>query len=283
MNKSSICLTVQSNYRDLNQKEKAVADYILKDPKRASRSTISDIASASGVADSTVFQFTRRMGYRGFKDFKIDLLTDEFDAKVSIHEHIAKNDSCLDIAKKVFLSSRKTLDNTKKLLSEQQLIQAHDILMSSQTINFFGVGESGIVAEDAYHRFLRTPLTCRHSIDYHQQLILASLLSKSDCAVLISHTGLSHETIEIAKIAKANHAKIIVITSYPLSALAKMGDVVFISSAEETSYRSESMSSRLSHLVFIDILYVLVMVQDEEASSHSLKKVRKVIFQTKEQ
>ena len=129
---------------------------------------------------------------------------------------------------------------------------------------------------------MRTPLTCKHSTDYHRQLILASILTENDCAVIISHTGLSHETIEIAKIAKENRAKIIVITSYPLSTLAKMGDVVFISSSEETSYRTESMSSRLSHLVFIDILYVLVMVNDEEKSSKSLKKVRKVIFQTKE-
>lgn len=283
MNKSSICLTIKSIYRDLNNKEKLVADYILHNPKKASRATISEIATEIKVADSTVFQFTRKLGYKGFKDFKIDLLTEEFDTRISIHESISKTDTFSDIARKVFVSSRKTLDNTRKLLTDEQLKKANDILISSKSITFFGVGESGIVAEDAYHRFLRTPLDCKYSSDYHRQLILASLLSKDDCAVIISHTGLSHETIEISKIAKENKAKIIVITSYPLSTLAKMGDIVFISSAEETSYRSESMSSRLSHLAFIDVLYVLLMVNDENKSSKSLKKVRKVIFQTKEQ
>ena len=87
----------------------------------------------------------------------------------------------------------------------------------------FGVGGSEIVAADAYHKFLRSPISVVHSADYHIQLMEAALLTPEDCALLISHTGKSKETIELAQVAKDCGAKVIVITSHAASPLAKLG------------------------------------------------------------
>ena len=46
---------------------------------------------------------------------------------------------------------------------------------------------------------MRSPIATSHSTDYHIQLMEASLLTEKDCAVLISHTGQSKETIHIAE------------------------------------------------------------------------------------
>ena len=84
-------MRIKSSYRDMSPKEKQIADYILKNIKLVSRSTISDISRNLGIADSTFYQFTKKLGYEGFKDFKINLLTEEFDPEISIHEKISKN------------------------------------------------------------------------------------------------------------------------------------------------------------------------------------------------
>ena len=80
---NSVRLQIKAIYKGLSDKRKTIADYILKNPKEVSRSTINEIAEKLAVADSTFFQFTRKLGYSGFKDFKIALLTDEFDATIS--------------------------------------------------------------------------------------------------------------------------------------------------------------------------------------------------------
>ena len=69
--------------------------------------TISEIASESGFADSTIFQFTRKLGYKGFRDFRNDLLTEEFDPEISIHENIKQGDDFQKIGQKIFDSSIK--------------------------------------------------------------------------------------------------------------------------------------------------------------------------------
>ena len=58
MNHLTVKMRIKSTYRDMNPKEKQIADYILANIKLVSRSSISDLAHNLGVADSTVYQFT---------------------------------------------------------------------------------------------------------------------------------------------------------------------------------------------------------------------------------
>ena len=109
----------------------------------------------------------------------------------------------------------------------------------------------------------------------------ASLLTEKDCAVIITHTGLTKETIEIAKTVKKNKARIITITSYPSNELKKVSDVIFTSVSEETGYRSESLSSRISQLAIIDSLFIITMFNDENKANKTLYKIRNIINTTK--
>ncbi|MFS0989451.1 phosphosugar isomerase transcriptional regulator [Enterococcus sp. 6D12_DIV0197] len=279
----SIRLQIKTLYKDLSLKEQAIADYILENPSKVSHSSISDLSNELGIADSTFFQFTKKLGYNGFKDFKMAMLMQENDfSAISIHENIQKSDNELTMAQKVFDSNMTTLTDTKNLLKEEDLKLAAAMINQSKRLFFFGVGGSEIVATDAYHKFLRSPITVFHSSDYHIQLMEASLLTPDDCGTFISHTGKSRETIELAQVAKNNGAKIIVITSHAASPLAKLGDVVFISISEETEFRSEALASRIAQLSIMDSLYVILMFINRDKAQQSIAKIRRSISKIKE-
>lgn len=279
----SIRLQIKTLYKDLSLKEQAIADYILENPSKVSHSSISDLSNELGIADSTFFQFTKKLGYNGFKDFKMAMLMQENDfSAISIHENIQKSDNELTMAQKVFDSNMTTLTDTKNLLKEEDLKLAAAMINQSKRLFFFGVGGSEIVATDAYHKFLRSPITVFHSSDYHIQLMEASLLTPDDCGIFISHTGKSRETIELAQVAKNNGAKIIVITSHAASPLAKLGDVVFISISEETEFRSEALASRIAQLSIMDSLYVILMFINGDKAQQSIAKIRRSISKIKE-
>lgn len=279
----SIRLQIKTLYKDLSLKEQAIADYILENPSKVSHSSISDLSNELGIADSTFFQFTKKLGYNGFKDFKMAMLMQENDfSAISIHENIQKSDNELTMAQKVFDSNMTTLTDTKNLLKEEDLKLAAAMINQSKRLFFFGVGGSEIVATDAYHKFLRSPITVFHSSDYHIQLMEASLLTPDDCGIFISHTGKSRETIELAQVAKNNGAKIIVITSHAASPLAKLGDVVFISISEETEFRSETLASRIAQLSIMDSLYVILMFINRDKAQQSIAKIRRSISKIKE-
>ena len=280
---SPIHLQIKSMYKHFSPKEQAIADYILKNPNKVSHSSISDLSAELGIADSTFFQFTKTLGFNGFKDFKMALLKQENDlTAVTIHENVQKDDSELTMAQKVFDSNMTTLTDTKKLLKEEDLKKAVKMISESRRLYFFGVGGSEIVATDAYHKFLRSPISVGHSTDYNIQLMEDSLLTDEDCALFISHSGKSKETIHMAEAVKKAGTKVIIITSQANSPLAKLGDVVFISISEEIEFRSEALASRIAQLSIIDSLYVILMFYNSKNAQETISKVRKVILSLKE-
>ena len=71
--KPSVYVYIGSEYYTFTASEKKLADYILSARDCISRMSISQLASACGVADATVSRFCRRLGYKGYPDFKISL------------------------------------------------------------------------------------------------------------------------------------------------------------------------------------------------------------------
>lgn len=284
MLKNPIELKIKAVYRDISRKEQQIADYILNFPERVIHQSIGDLSRHLGMAESTVFRFCQRLGYAGFKDFKIDLATykkQENPLEHEIYEGISADDSAKAIAKKVFEANRKALEDTVDLLDETQFEAAVKLINHSRSVSFFGIGGSNAIALDAYHKFLRTPLEVKFATDHHIQLMEAARLGAKDCAVLISHSGQSKDILQIAGQVKRSGAKLIVITSFLLSPLAEMADFCLLSTSKEVEFRPEALASRITQLSIIDALFVTTMYYDRQAAEESLDRIRDIIAITK--
>ncbi|MCM3799375.1 MurR/RpiR family transcriptional regulator [Caldibacillus thermoamylovorans] len=279
---SKNCLgQIRSHYARLSEKEKKIADYILNNPENIIHSTINDVAEDLNVADATVFRFCKRIGFKGFQAMKITLAAEIIEPIQQIHEEISESDDERTVMEKVFQSNIHTLKSTLNLIDETAIEQAVDLLLKAGRVDFYGTGGSAVIAMDAYHKFIRTGIKVFTFMDSHFQIMSASQLTKHDVAVVISHSGTNKDTINILKTAKKNGAKIIGITGYPKSPLAQNSDVVLYTSAEETEYRSEALSSRIAQLSLIDALYVNVMKLNKEKAKKSLDKIREAIVVTR--
>ena len=129
-----------------------------------------------------------------------------------------------------------------------------------QRIEFIGAGNSGIVAQDAQHKFFRLGVhTIAHS-DGHMQVMSASLLRAGDCLVVISNSGRTRDLMDATDIARKNGATVIVITASG-SPLASAGDIHLAADHPEGYDRYSPMVSRLLHLMIIDILVTAVALK----------------------
>ena len=273
----TIRLRVQAHETELSVTDRKVAEFVLANPRQASRMTISEMSAALGVADSSVTKFTKRIGYAGFREFRTELLSEGFDPAISINENVVASDSALVMAQKVFDSTASTIAQTKALLDGATLSRAAEVITGADRISFFGVGGSSSVAADAFHKFLRSPIPAQQATDYHVQLMLASSANPGSAAIVFSHTGLTTETSEITRILAKRGCPYILVTSNPTSPMAAAASCTLITSADETGYRDEALSSRISQLVYVDALYTIAMFDDEEASRKSLLHVRNAI------
>lgn len=270
-------LRIRSFYSQYTDKEKLVADYILADPSKIIHSTISQVGDDLHIADATIFRFCKRIGFKGYQALKIALASEMVAPVKDIHETIDENDSDEEIAKKVFKSNIRTLEETINTIDETMYSKAVAAILSASRVEFYGNGGSGFVAMDAHHKFLRTGIPTVAYNDSHMQLTSASQLTSEDVIVLISHSGANKDILQVVDVAKENAVKTIGITNFAKSPLSKKVDIPLYTVSLETEYRSEALASRIGQLSMIDSLYVNVMLKRKEEVQLSLQKMRNAI------
>ncbi|WP_332634822.1 MurR/RpiR family transcriptional regulator [Halalkalibacter flavus] len=272
------CLvSIRTQYPRFSVTERKIADYILINPTKIIHSSINQIAEDLNVADSTVFRFCKRIGFKGYQAMKIALASEVVTPIQDIHESVDEGDTVKAIASKVFKSNMKTIEDTLVVLDEEQLERAVDAIAGADTTYFFGSGGSSLIALDAFHKLIRTGLRVQTVSDSHFQQMLASQMTKNDCAVFISHSGATKEILQALNVVKSTGATMIAITNYAKSPLSMGVDISLFTVSEETEYRSEALSSRIAQLSVIDALYVNILLKRGTEGQKALNKMREAI------
>ena len=140
---------------------------------------------------------------------------------------------------------------------ERAIVALAAACRNGRRIEFYGVGNSGIVAQDAQHKFFRLGVTASAVSDGHVQVMSATMLQPGDCAVIISNSGRSRDLLDAAEIARSKGATTIVITASgsPLAHASSGPQHVLLAADHPEDYdRYSPMVSRLLHLMIIDIL-----------------------------
>ena len=278
MNNTQHCLvSIRNNYGHFSDKERLIADFILKYPDKVIHYTINQISEKLSIADSTVFRFCKRIGFKGFQSMKIALAA-EFVAPIdNINEKIEEKDSIGVISEKIFRSNIKTIEDTLQIQDENLIIKAVNAIMKADRVHFFGSGGSAIVALDAYHKFIRSGINANADLDSHLQIMSASQMKDKDLAVLISLSGSTKDLLDISQVLKNNKVPILAITNFAKSYLAERADIALYTVADETDFRLEVLSSRIAQLSIIDALYTNVMILRKELGRCALQKMRESV------
>lgn len=238
--------------------ERNIARYIRENPNEITKLSVRELAEKTFSSPSSVIRLCRRSGFEGFKDFKQSLLLElAILGQDTFHSEkdISSNDSIETIIQKVTEKNIQSLKDTRHLLNPETVSQSVTAISRAETILLFGIGASLCVAKDAYLKFLRLNKPCIFNEDWHSQLIQAKNSSEKDIALIFSFSGQTKEIIECMKELKNNGTPCITITRYLPSPVAKMSDYLLYVASNESTFRSGAMSSRLSQLNVVDIIY----------------------------
>ncbi len=241
--------------------EQRVARLVLANPRAFASLPVAELADRAHVSKPTVVRFCRSVGYDGLTDFKRKLVGSVSEGVPFIHRSVDVDDKTGDIMVKVidntvaaFLKYRNEASTSAVEKAAQALVQTY---RSGQRIEFYGVGNSGVVAQDAQHKFFRLGVHTIAYSDGHMQVMSASMLKPGDCVVVISNSGRTRDLMDACDIARRNGATTIVITATG-SPLASAGHIHLSADHPEGFDNYSPMVSRLLHLLIIDILATCV-------------------------
>jgi len=273
----SVLLTVRATYPSLYSAEQKVADMVLNHPEKVLDSSITRIAEEAGVAESTIVRFCQSIGLEGFREFRIALAQDLAPSVQLIHKDILPGDDANAITEKVFYADIQGLQDTLKILDKDEMQKAINAILSARRIEFFGVGGSSPIADEAYHRFIRIGLPSRFVGDSHAQIVVAMSLGKGDVVVGISHSGQTESIVKAIRTAREQGVTTIGITNYIKSPLAQTADIKLLTAFREIAYRNENMAARVAQLAIIDALCVNVAARMKDKALKALERLQQLL------
>ena len=255
---------IKSTLASLAPAEQRVGKLLLSDPRSFAGLPVVELALRAQVSKPTVVRFCRSVGYEGLSDFKLKLAGSLSEGVPFIHRNVGTADTTGDVLVKVIDNTVAAFLKYRNDASTAAIDKAVDAMTlahaNKKRLEFFGVGNSGIVAQDAQHKFFRLGFhTIAHS-DGHLQIMSASLLGPGDCLVVVSNSGRTRDLQDACEIARKNGATTVVITASG-SPLSNAGQIHLAADHPESYERFSPMVSRLLHLMIIDVLATSVALR----------------------
>ncbi|MBW7456003.1 MurR/RpiR family transcriptional regulator [Paenibacillus sepulcri] len=272
INSSNALLMISSIYNSLTKAEKKVADAVQNDPEYAVMATVTDLAEKAKVGETSVIRFCRKLGYRGYHEFKLSIAQDLVNVPSHIDEEIEEEDNKEVIARKITLNHTKLLEKTMELISFAAVEEAVDALAAAKRIFIYGVGSSGITAMDAHYQFLRIGLNVDVQRDSHIMAMSAALVQPGDTVFGISTSGSTKDLVDSMKTAKQNGATIICLTSHAKSPITNYADIVLLVPSKEMPFQGGALSTKIAQIHLVDIISTLLTFQRKETAYDAVKK-----------
>ena len=258
----------------LRKSDAKVAGLVLDDPSWVLDSTVAAVADRAEVSQPTVIRFCVAVGFSGFQEFKLRLAHSLALGRPATNSVIKGSDTLGGVTDKIFEYTLTSLDWARQHLDRAALGRAVEVLAGATSVEFFGFGASGIVARDAQQKFPLFGVPCRAETDFHQQIMLASMMRPGDVAVLISNTGRTRQRVETAGLARGAGATLVGLVGAegPLSELC---DVTLLVETFDNTGVYTPTTSRIAALGVIDILSTAVALRRDDPHNDRLRRMKR--------
>jgi RpiR family carbohydrate utilization transcriptional regulator len=274
LNSPNLIRRITENQASLRKSEAKVANYVLANASEVIKMRIVDLASKSEVSEPTVIRFCKAIGFDGFQSFKLQLAQQLGLGSVFTQFAVEDNDTVADLINKVFDTTVGSLITAREEINSEVLEQAITTISNARRVEFYGFGASGSVAADAQHKFFRLQLSSAAYTDPHIQRMSAISLGPEDVVVAISQSGETQALLESVALAREAGANVIGLAPHNTS-LSRVCNLAIYVNMEEDLKSFTPVSSRIAHLVVIDVLATGVARHRKPLLKEHLKRLEK--------
>ncbi|MCK0472379.1 MurR/RpiR family transcriptional regulator [Halalkalibacter sp. APA_J-10(15)] len=252
-------IMMEQHKHSLTKSETKIYDYITSHIDQVLYYSLTELSEACDVAEATLLRFFRKLHFKGFQDFKFALAQEVSSKRTPNEENSTYIEKIRNYMVQAIHNSYDLIDALALEAAVKTIAQAHDVVI-------FGIGSSGIAANDMENRLLRIGKHIQAVTDPHTQVMRASSMTKETVVIAISVTGSTKDIVDTIQIAKAQGATIIAITNYLKSPLTKLANQVLLTSAKESPLDSGSLITKVAQLYLIDLICTGVTLENYEQS-----------------
>lgn len=248
---------------DMTDSENLIAAHILNNPEEIYSLKIEKLARKLNVSLPTVFRFAKKLGFEGFKDFKVALVRD-MAIGINIEAENSGDDSIEATTRNLFEKVSNNLNETLSIIDYDDLSKTVDFVAGAKRIIFFAVSYSMPVALDCYSKFLSAGFNCIYDTDTYAQRVISTQCTGRDTVIGISFSGASPEVVDCMRNARQNGAKTICITTFKKSSITEHSDISLYTAPVSSRHQRIDIPSKMSYMAILDCIYLNAVLKNRE-------------------
>lgn len=259
------------NEEQFSNTEKSILHYMLEHRHEISQLSARELAERTYTSSATVVRFCKRLGFRGYADFKVCFVAESMQTNIDEGEHsITNKDTVPSIIEKVTMIERNALQETKNDIDPAGLVRTAYLVDRAEAVDFYAIDNNQHIADIASYALLHVG---KRSTSHHEATALylqAMNSNKKQLAFLISRTGENRKLIDLADILRQRHTNIVLMTGERNSTLVQYAREVLLVATEHQFEELENFIFLTGAKFLTDMLFSVIMAHHyEEAAAQN--------------
>lgn len=250
---------IESSMEKFTSSEGDLAKYIIQNPDEVSQLSISQIAKKIHISPATITRFCQKISFSGFNEFKHEL-----KRYIDLRNKPVTNSDIkeIDYFAKLYQNHLDIIETTFRKMTYFDIQQVVSLLNDAKKVHVYGIGNSGIAAQEFKWKFFRIGVNVESITDPHQAVMDASLSTERSLVIGISVSGKTKEILDAIKVAKSQGATIVGITGEKDSELALLSDLTLLVMSKNNMHMGQNISPTLPLFLLFDLIYTELVAKD---------------------
>jgi DNA-binding MurR/RpiR family transcriptional regulator len=242
--------------------------------------SIQELSSLTYTSTTSVLRLCRKLGFSGFKDFKLQLLRDydryaQRGRSVNVNMPFDGRDTDLEVMQKIASLTKDTVTACQTLLSQTVVKDVVGRMLAARNVLGVAVSDSFLRLTDFQNKMLKINVYVELTNLQPEQAFLCTHATPDDLALLVSYSGKTAEVVHDALILKDRGVPSVAITSDAQSPLASLVDCVMpLPNDENSRMANYTLSSQIAIEYALNVLFACIYKTQYYQSRQHLRQSR---------
>ena len=219
---------------------------------------INEIADSAGVSVPSVTRLARKLGYKGFLEFRVALAS---GAALSAETHklspVEDTDSDEEVVEKVYLASIRALEDTYRALDRERICELARAIATADRVFICG-GGSTLLAQDAAFQLNALGVQAVPIISQTVLNMYKPRFCETDVFIGLSRAGRNKLLTEAVRQAKRQGSTCVFMSNYVNAQGAQTADYFFCTSRLDDMKKILGTESNSAMIALMNLILLLV-------------------------
>jgi len=264
---TSVIPIIEANSDNFTNVEKRIASFFISNKEELDFSA-QNISLKLYVSEAALSRFSQKLGFLGYREFI-------FQYKKTWNKETKVVESYI---KEALNTYEELLNKSYSLIDGRQIKRIVHLFNQKKRIFVYGMGSSGLAANEMQMRFIRLGMDVEAITDSHMLAFNFARLNENCIVIGISVSMATKDVLAAMDMARERGATTILVTSKKPDAERTFYDEVVLVAVKKNLYYGNIISPQFPVLIMTDILYASYIRENKKQSEETYDSTLHVIL-----